>query len=320
VIPLADSILDLSGPDFLALYVQLIVAGLFVAGLAGLVAKLPIDGPDQRIHALVPVEVAYLAGGARNAIDAALASLVHEGRIGSGVGSRTLVATGDAPSGKRTHLERAVHAAVSPRETSIDQIHSSARAAGEAIAQRVEALGLALPQARRDGAGLLMAAPFGVLAAIGIAKIAVAISRGRFNLMFLFLLVAVVVGLVAAAWRFRPHCTFRGHLALRQLQNENAALGTTSRSAFGTSDLSGGDMALAFALFGPAVLRGPGLSSLALALAPPPSAYGGSSWSSWGSCSSSCSSWSSCSTCSSSSCGSGCGGGGGGGGCGGCGS
>ena len=317
MIPLADSILDLTGPEFLELYLKLIVVGLVVAGVAGLVAKLPFDGPDRRIHALVPVEVAYLAGGAQNAIDAALASLVHEGRIQSGAASRTFVTTGDPPSGKRTHLERAVHAAISDRGTSIDQVRASARAAGEAIAQRVEALGLTLPRAGRDGAGLLMAAPFGILATIGVAKIAVAISRGRFNLLFLCLLVAIVVGLIVAAWRFRPHCTIRGHLALRKLQNENAALGSTSRSTFGARDMSGGDLALAFALFGTGVLRGPGLSSLALALAPPPPVYSSSSW---GSCSSSCNSWSSCSTCSSSSCGSGCGGGGGGGGCGGCGS
>ena len=94
---IAFSFFDLTGPEFLWLYVELALIATVVTVLLALVGMSPAGEPSERIHELTPMEVAYLAGGPEKAVDAALASLVHEGRVEAGPTPRTFIAKGPPP-------------------------------------------------------------------------------------------------------------------------------------------------------------------------------------------------------------------------------
>lgn len=299
---LAENIFDLSGPDFLALYVKLLVLAVAVAVTLWVAGRGPYDAPESKIFSLTPLEVAYLAGGAKVCVESAIAGLLHEGALAPGTIMRTFAATKDVNArGKRSSVERTVLASAGRGSgAKIDQIRSDALAPAEDQASRLVSQGLVLPEGRRFGVTLLLLSPFVLAIVIGSMKLMVGISRGR-PVGFLFLLILLAVGLGVAAWALRPLRTFRGDKALSLLKDENAALAETARSAAGRDDLTGSDVALAFGLFGMGALGGPVLNHLVVALTPPgtgPGSGGGAS------CGSSCGS----------SCGGGCGGG-----CGGCG-
>jgi hypothetical protein len=75
--------LDWTGPNFLALYVALIVAIALIGFLLRSIG--PHDPmPDAEAEKLDPYEIAFLAGGWPAAIHAAVTSLVHRGRILAG--------------------------------------------------------------------------------------------------------------------------------------------------------------------------------------------------------------------------------------------
>ena len=69
--------LDLRGPEFLLLYLLLLVAAGCAAVILRWALRLPADEPVGEDVRLGPYEVAYLAGGEQLAADAAIASLVQ---------------------------------------------------------------------------------------------------------------------------------------------------------------------------------------------------------------------------------------------------
>ena len=77
--PCLANVFDLRGPDFLLFYAILLLLGLTLA----FVLRQLLRGPGEagvdlgKGGALHPLEVAYLAGGPKSAIDAAAAALVH---------------------------------------------------------------------------------------------------------------------------------------------------------------------------------------------------------------------------------------------------
>src|SRR5690349_20259423 len=71
--------LDLTGPEFLGLYIPLLAAAVAIAAVLRWALRTPSDGPFAGSMDLDPYEVAYLAGGGRHATHAALASLVQDG-------------------------------------------------------------------------------------------------------------------------------------------------------------------------------------------------------------------------------------------------
>src|SRR5262245_32637259 len=92
------SILDLRGPEFLQLFITLLLA--FLA--AGLLFRWLMSGPFGDLPSyrpeLDPLEVAYLAGGARAATDAAIASLVHADSLSVRSSPLRLTASGGLPA------------------------------------------------------------------------------------------------------------------------------------------------------------------------------------------------------------------------------
>ncbi|HEX8088454.1 MAG TPA: TIGR04222 domain-containing membrane protein [Blastocatellia bacterium] len=291
---------ELRGPEFLALYVVVMIVTALACVLMRRLMISSSDGglpPESRLD---PYEIAYLAGGANLATDTALAMLVQRGLLAVDTAQRRIIArSGDVRSAHP--FERAVYLSASSQGTALDTIRRDSPHNTEPLAARLKAHGLVLSDDQARQVGLLSAALMMIVTLFGAIKILVGFSRGR-PVGFLFFLCLISVFVALAFYKNRPHRTGRGDRFLDHLKLENAALEYTAKEK--PSRLMGADLAMAVGLFGIGALSitdGP-LRDLRAALTPPPGARGGLSCGG-----SSCSSGSSC-------------GGGCGGGCGGCGS
>ena len=281
--------LNWSGPEFLQLYVLLLALSTAAAFLLRWTSRRPSDEPTKEALDLTPYEVAYLAGGQRQAVDAALASLVH-GTVVCLEDDRKLSARCNPPADAAA-LEKAVCRAAG-EGASVAAVRASAAGAADTLRTRLEQLGLLLSPEQDALSRLLPLLVVAPVVLLGIAKAVKGWSGGKpigFLLALLVLSAGILFFLGRSAVRSR-----RGDLALRRLEGRNSALKLTG--ARNSAALAPADMALAVALFGTAAIVNGPLARLHAAMQPPSS--GGSG----------------CSSCGSSSCGGGCGGGG----CGGC--
>jgi uncharacterized protein (TIGR04222 family) len=287
---------DLRGPEFLALYVGLLAAGI----VAALVVRHFLRGPTSHVDVpalrLEPLEVALLAEGDQHALKTALAGLAHRELITVETTTRKMRARG-RPAGVARSEER-LHTVMGDVGKTFEQIASVAGSVVEPARRRLQGLGLLVADDERWKLRLTPVIVLGFVLAIGLFKINVGVERGRpvRNLTVLcWVTVAAIVVLVVKA----PHRSRRGDAALRLLRSRNMGLRQTVVAK--PSRVAPDDLSLAVALYGASVLQTGPLVALRDALRPPPSTDSSSG-------SSSCSS------------GGGCGGGCGGGGCGGCGS
>lgn len=296
---------DLRGPDFLRLYVIVFAAVMVVAGLLRWLLRLPAGDPELDSKQLSPCEIAYLAGGEKLAVNAAIARLVHDDALAldtSHVNLKTTAAGGAVTVA--SDVEGVIMATVekSPmNQISIDTVLDEASDALEPVRDRLEELGFLVG----DGQAVARFVPLAVallVVVFGVIKIGVGVVRIK---PVGFLAILCVISAVAALVCFaRPvFRSRRGDRALAELKKSNSALKYQARSRL--DDLAGDDVVMALGLFGMGLLAGSRIADLRTALRPLPS-RGSSNW------------------CGSAGCGSGCGGGGcgggcGGGGCGGCG-
>lgn len=308
------NVFEMRGPEFLDFYVAAMVSACVAAPIVRLVLWFALGDHDaNELVKFDPYETAYLAGGPKHAIGAAIAGLIQRCVLSVNDVSRTV---------KR---EKGLHGSGHPLESDVCQaVKSDAGVtlqtllaidcpALEKIRIRLERTGLILALPTAGAIRLATVLPLAVVAATGVIKMLVGLSRGR-PIGFLLILTAITVFAVAIVWRWKPLRTPAGRTMFKSLQAANAALQTTSTAD--AKNLSGEDVALAMALFGTSVLLGPALAGLKTALIPSSKSSLGSSWGGmYVGCGSSCGSSSS----NGSSCGSSCGGGCGGGGCGGCG-
>lgn len=337
--------LALTGPEFLAVYVVLLLVLMIAAGIV----RSRLRGPsDDRFPAQIDsYQAAYLAGGVRSAAEAAIVALTSRGALRVDTGGRFVaieprpqwlhpledaiwtaasLSASSSPLGAGAswlaeRLER--RAAERPGMTqgqvaTFQRIEGLLRGAGQPVpgataprllAAAAPALGPVGDQLRQMG--LVMGEPqiatvrtvpaMLVLAAavVGGVRLALGMAGGRPVGFLIALLVATVV--IALLYFRRPGPrTHRGDRLLNSLRRNNAALRTSAAAA--AAALAGADIALAVALWGPAVLAGSPLDDVRQLLRPP-----GTSGSSDSSSSSGSDSGSSCSG--GSSCGGGCGGG-----------
>jgi uncharacterized protein (TIGR04222 family) len=317
--------LDWDGPSFLAFHiVAMAVAFAIQALLSFYYVPRPFDGASARIlESLDPYEIAYLGGGAQAAVLAAIAALVHRGRVK--VDKDRIVATDVGPD--RVLVADGVYRGVTretpdhPLETSVlsfashgvssgDVVRSVSPAAAaleRSLIDRALLLGPTALQLRRFVAHL----PLFPLIVLGVAKIVIGLEREK---PVIFLVLLVLVTAAGFAFRVKDRRTGRGREVLELLRERNTALEATARSA--PQQLSDHEVALASGLFGAAIFGAAAYAPLAafglLArdLHPTPTSFVHDSGTS--SASSSCGG----ASCGGSSCGGGCGGGG----CGGCGS
>jgi uncharacterized protein (TIGR04222 family) len=296
--PCLANVFDLRGPDFLLFYLILLFLGLVFAFALRQLLRGPGDGGVDlgKGGALHPLEVAYLAGGPKAAIDAAAAALVHREALMVSKTNRYLQPRGSPPPQNLHPLEKAIFEVVSVEGgKAVGAVRRDLRAAADRLTSRLESLELTPPIERR---ALIRVVPMFVLLTVllvGVVKVLVGVDRNR-PVTFLVILcgATLVAAIVFAA--VSAHRTRKGASYLRRLREGHAALRTTATHA-ATGQLAPYDLALAFALFGPAVLMFGPAQDLRQALRPP--SAGGSGCGGGGSS---------------------CGGGGGcGGGCGGCG-
>lgn len=286
---------DLRGPEFLLFFV---VLAALVTCAAIFVRRRMEDAPREFDALSDPYAIAYLRAGALDAARTAAVSLAQRGLLAESDGK---LAAADAPAGSAPSdsLERAI---LERGDAAIGAAATDA-AVEDVLEPRRELLvrrGL-LPTADERRTRILVAcAAAALLAGVAIAKVVIALGRGRTNVGFLVVL-GVVATLLAIWLVLRPRRTPLGDRTVAHLMT---LLGRAKdRAAQRPADVDAGELALLVAVYG-AMAAPPAAFPAARALFFPPAPQG-----------------SSCGATTVSSCGSSCGGGGGcgGGGCGGCG-
>jgi uncharacterized protein (TIGR04222 family) len=305
--------LDLTGPEFLRFYVPY---GLSVLALAWLIRALVHrtlgPQPDARwTPGTYPREgdayaIAFLRGGSQEAVRTVLGRLVSAGLVN--VEDRQVSPRPEPRTGglQLQPIEKAAWSAlehgVPLHATEAEQcVQIAMEPHLREIQDSLATQGLLPTHRGRTVFQALMGLTWLAVGGLGLAKLGVALARGRFNVGFLFVLLLLFTWAIVR-WLRPPQQTLAGQRYLAWLRESHRGLVEMLTS--GRRD-SSGELALAVGIYGLAAV--PGLSDLGVAFNPPPEARrdGGSS----------------------SGCGSGgdgggssCGGGGcGGGGCGGCG-
>jgi uncharacterized protein (TIGR04222 family) len=293
---------DWTGPDFLGLYILLLVLVGTAAAVLRWSLREPAGEPPPEALDLDPYEVAYLAGRDELAVNAAVASLAQRGVLDVSRANRELAVRGELPDGADP-LERAVYRTPA-REFAepIKDVRSRVASEVARIAGRLQELGLLVWDGRARAARFV---PFFLVLSValfGAVKVAVGLSRHK-PVGFLVVLCLLTVVVASAGFLRRVHRSRRGDRTLKQLREKHAALHYAAKAR--PQALAGIDLPLALGLFGLGVLAGGPLDELRTALRPPAgsSGCGGGCGSSGGGCGG----------------GGGGGCGGGGGGCGGCG-
>lgn len=294
------NVLELRGPDFLEFYIIVLVGAIAAAIALRWLLRSPSGDLSSNAPPLDPYEIAYLAGGPKLAIDAAIASLIHTGALHLTTSSSNFKLA-KAETEARYPLQAAVLERVSSGRSSPKLLHRDATELAQPIAARLVQTNLALNPSQAVIVRLVPALLVASILLIGIMKISVGVARGK-PVGFLILLCLLTLGISSFFAFARIYRTRAGDVVLRQLRFRSSAL----RSTAGTSPqrLDGDSLAFALALFGPTIFTSGSLLTLRQALWPASQSGGGGSSGSCGS-----------SGCGSSSCGGGCGGGG----CGGCG-
>ncbi len=301
------NVFNLSGPEFLKFYLFLVVFSFIAALISRWLLRAPGGDMSHLVPGLDPFEAAYLAGGPRMVVHTAIAALVHGNALKLKSASQTF-SIANPLAGRPHQIERAVYHLVEYGTTSLSGIRESATVITAHIRDKLLGANLVLSTGKAITARIAPAMLMLATLAVGIAKIEIGVSRNRPVGYLVF--ICVVVGaatLIMSLIRVRN--TRAGSAVMGRLRDRNAAL----RTAVGTAPERVGheDLALAIALFGPAILASNDFTTLRQTLWPPSSSGGGCS--SGSGCGGSCGGGSSCG-------GGGCGGGGcGGGGCGGCG-
>jgi uncharacterized protein (TIGR04222 family) len=237
----------ISGPTFLMYY--LATAAVVVVGSILHRARLFAGRREANRRRLTSDQAAYLNGGPRLAVYAALAGLRHAGAIGLGPDG-ALTRAGSLPAGSTTLDQAIYHAAgngVRPRALAAQQWVADALTD---LRERLERDGLALTadqrRAARTGPLLLLA-----LAAVGLLRTFAGLSNDR-PVGFLILAV-LALGAVALVQLLRtPTSTRAGREALKSLQADNRYLSPSRHPSYATYGATGA--ALGVALFGTASL------------------------------------------------------------------
>lgn len=285
---------DLHGPQFLLFYVLL--AGVLLVAVSLLRKRLEarlLAGPMPVLHD--PYAIAYLRGEKDELLRVAVLSLVDRGLLHASNDRLATTQVGQALQVRKRIEEDLLRYCTVVRKPE-ELFRSDAFDAGIAEYRSVlEQHKLIADDEIRRLRTWLTGGAGAILLVVSLAKIAIALSRGRTNILFLVLLTLFAIGVaqkVASPWQ-----TVRGKQFLAELQNLFRSL--RLRASQIRPGGANADLALAAAVFGIDVLS---YNDYAWAwhLHPPQGSSSGSS------------------SCGGSS-GSSCGGGGCGGGCGGCG-
>ena len=266
---------NLSGPEFLVLYVVVTLGIFCLAWLKRLSMSVADDPGASPPRDLTPEEIAFLVGGETMVINAAVAKLVHAGIIAQNPETKVLESRQSLPASP-SDIDRVIYNAVQEGSATFTLIAKEGANLYDSIRDRLWSYGLLVTlsqNARLQNVSFLiaMAAP-----AFGFVKILMGMSRGR--PVGILMVLCVVTAVIAWCLFQRPvFRTRQGDDTLNLLRNEHAALETQGTQML--TGLSAGDLMLAVALFGLPLLAGSQLGSFLLAFQPTPqSGAGGFSW------------------------------------------
>ncbi|MBS0210577.1 MAG: TIGR04222 domain-containing membrane protein [Planctomycetes bacterium] len=298
---------DLTGPQFLALYIVLLVALTAFCVYWRYSYRMPKTLEHNR--ELSPYELALLNGGPRAILATALAALVHRNAVTTGDPADKATARKFKPGGNhdtsRDPIEATVQQSVIRHgEADAKQLWQDLEPSVEPISQRLEDDGLLVRSGNISMGRWIPVVLFLGLIAFGVTKCFVGLDHHK-PIGFLVMLLALTIGLLLAFCSFNRR-TVAGEKLLDERRKEREDLKHSTTG--GSPNLATPDLAMAVALFGVAVLPTTMFGSLHTALGVDPRK---GMWGTGGGCGSGAASG-----CG----GGGCGGGGcGGGGCGGCG-
>ncbi|WFE52825.1 TIGR04222 domain-containing membrane protein [Micromonospora sp. WMMD1155] len=236
-----------SGPTFLRFY--LVAAALVVAVAVYHRVRLAAGSTTApTADALGPQQVAYLNGGPRLAVHAALGGLRGSGAIGVRP-DRRLTTAGAAPTGL-TPLEQAVHWAAHQHARVADLPKDErVRAALDRLRDGLEHRGLLNTDAQRARARLWTTLLIGLLG-LGVFRFVSGLFNGQpVGYLLLTLVTLLIVTLVL---RRAPALTRAGRAALRGVRREHTHLAPASAPAYATYGAAGAAMGVA--LYGTASL------------------------------------------------------------------
>ena len=291
---------DFTGPAFLIFYICLSIAVIVSVSALRRMAE---SAPTPRIDLSDPLLIAFLRGGHSEAMRVAAVSLIERGLL--------------ICSGK--HLQAARHArsepVTKPIEKALLERFASSREASsmykdrnlqtalDPYEQTLKNVGLLPDTTIMQIRTLILGVAIVILGGVGLAKLLIAIDRGRPNVCFLIILIFAAIW-IASKQAF-PRLTESGKSMLEAVRSLYSGL--RDRKSSLNLDGASGDSLMVAAVFGVGALSGGGFDYTKQLF---PRAQQPSS-----SCSGGCGS--SCGSSGGSSCGGG--GGCGGGGCGGCG-
>jgi uncharacterized protein (TIGR04222 family) len=312
-----NSLANMQGPAFLVLYGVVIAATLLWCWWQARAADpTTAQSPPSVPSHPDPYEIAYLRGGENEVTRVAVFTLLQRGylqrapaprsRFGIRPAERLTRTAKYPPAGSLAPLERQVFnwfsSPRSPLEIFQSRVPAEVKRECAGYEQRARDERLLMPEAAVNQTRLMRVLGAIVILGLGGYKLAVALTTGHNNVVFLIIMAIVALVALRGVTRL-PRLSRRGVAYLQQLR-------LAYQPSRATLDWAGGDdlLPLMIGVFGIGVLSGTPLDDYRQMFPAAAQASG-----SGGSCGSSCSSTSSCS---SSGCG---GGGGGGGGCGGCG-
>ncbi|HEY5416882.1 MAG TPA: TIGR04222 domain-containing membrane protein [Gemmatimonadaceae bacterium] len=293
-------ILDLPGPQFLGVFIPILAVAWILGSIARRMIK-PGGRASTEVPELTSIEAAYLAGGSRLALAALMTSLAQRKAVSFNARTRGVTVVAETVTSENYYGGR-LYTRMGRDERTLESLEDDADQVFADLPERLKRLGLLVADDRRWIPQATILAIMGAALAVGVIKVAIGLSRGRPVSILLVVIGLGVVGLVKLLAHL-PERSSLGDKVLKRLRHRSAGLEVSTAKR--PERLAPNDLALAVALYGPAVISVGPVAVLAQALRPrPPERSGASS--------------SHSRDCGTDSCGSSCGGGCGGGGCGGC--
>jgi uncharacterized protein (TIGR04222 family) len=251
-------IANMYGPSFLLLYIVTIAAALMLGKnfirSADTTDREPSMPPPSKPD---PYELAYLRGGEQEVIRLTVFRLVQTGRLTLADAKSGKIARADGPAhlSEMSDMERTVYKALDNPETVrgiCRRIFPKFMKDCAPLERHLRERRLLVDQSVIESVYRVRKVVLAVILGLGGYKLAVALSRGRANVLFLIIL--AVVGCILTIRKLKaPRLSRRGEDYLKQLQagleDEKNAIGADSQS-------EGSDLTLFVALFGFGVLAG----------------------------------------------------------------
>jgi uncharacterized protein (TIGR04222 family) len=212
---------DLRGPEFLFFYAVVAVSVLVMFRLL-FRSREPLQEPGS--HGLTdPYQIAYLRGGKDEALRVAVVSLADRGLLKAAADGSVYASKGAAGLVKRD-IEKTVVGCFTAKQKAYDILKAVPANEPAMVEYRrdLERRGFMPSDEDRRRRLVLLAGALAILIGVSVIKVLVALSRGRYNLLFLLILTLMAV-LVALAIHRRPR-TGAGDRVVASLKREFGSL------------------------------------------------------------------------------------------------